>query len=238
MGLRFWIVQVCALATLILFVILGTWQMERGNVKDGIELKQSDSSDALLQNVMPTMPLENWRYKKIQLEGRYLSDQQFLLDNQIRNRAAGYSVLTPFYSVADKKWILVDRGWVTQGHHREQLPEIGLDVAPRTISGSVYVPYSDSFSLGGIAEGEDSGWPRRIQYIDYQELSERIGVPLMAFTLRLNPELNDGYRRDWVASQMSSQKHYGYSFQWFAMALAIIVLWWLYSIKPLLRKKR
>ncbi len=237
MVMRFWLVQLCALGTLLLFVSLGTWQLQRGNVKHGIETKQADSSASVQIQVMPTAPYDKWRYKQIQLQGYYRSKQQFLLDNQIRDRSPGYAVLTPFYSQAYDQWMLVDRGWIAQGITREQLPSIVLDEQPRTISGSVYVPYDDSFTLGDIAEGEDYGWPRRIQYVDYEAIGERLGLELLPFTVRLNADQTDGYRRDWVASQMSSQKHYGYAFQWFAMAIAIIVLWWLYSIKPLLSKK-
>ena len=237
MAMRFWLVQICALGTLLLFVSLGNWQLQRGNVKYTIESKQADSSTSAQTDDLPATPYANWRYKQIQLQGHYQTQQQFLLDNQIRDRLAGYAVLTPFYSLAYEQWVLVDRGWIAQGLKREQLPSVVLDEQPRTISGSVYVPYDDSFSLGDIAEGEDSGWPRRIQYVDYQAMSERLGVELLPFTVRLNADQEDGYRRDWVANQMSSQKHYGYAFQWFAMAVAIVVLWWLYSIRPLLNKK-
>ncbi len=237
MAMRFWLVQLCALGTLLLFASLGTWQLQRGNVKHNIETKQADTPTSVPTYGMPAAPYAQWRYKHIQLQGHYLSQQQFLLDNQIRDRLAGYAVLTPFYSQADEQWILVDRGWIAQGMKREQFPSVVLDEQPRTISGSVYVPYDDSFSLGDIAEGEDYGWPRRIQYVDYKAIGERLGVELLPFTVRLNADQADGYRRDWVASQMSSQKHYGYAFQWFAMAVAIIVLWWLYSIRPLISNK-
>ena len=238
MGIRFWLVQLSSLVTLALFLSLGTWQLERGNVKHQIESQQVTHSDNEVTSGIPTVPFEASRYQQIQVQGQYQPNQQFLLDNQIRDRIAGYSVLTPFYSELDRKWFLVDRGWIAQGHNRTQIPELVLDATTRTISGSVYVPYDDSFTLGGIAEGEDFGWPRRIQFVDYQALSERLGLSLLPFTLRLDVAEQNGYRRDWAANQMRSQKHYGYAFQWYAMALAILVLWWLYSIRPLLRNRR
>lgn len=237
MAMRFWLVQLCALGTLLLFVSLGTWQLQRGNVKHTIESKQAGSLPSEVVQTMPQPPYAEWRYKHIQLRGHYLSERQFLLDNQIRDRLPGYAVLTPFFSQQHGQWLLVDRGWIAQGAQRATLPNVVLDEHSRTISGSVYVPYDDSFSLGDIAEGEDFGWPRRVQYVDYQALGDRLGLQLLPFTVRLGVDQVDGYRRDWVATQMSSQKHYGYAFQWFAMAVAIVVLWWLYSIKPLIRNK-
>jgi len=235
MGTRFWLVQLSSLATLTLFLSLGTWQLERGNVKHQIESKQASDVDGVV-NSIPVAPYEKWRYQQVELVGRYLPEHQFLLDNQIRDRQVGYSVLTPFYSQNDKQWFLVDRGWIAQGGSRQQKPKLVLDADMRTISGSVYVPYDDSFTLGEIAEGEDFGWPRRIQFVDYQALSERLNISLLPFTLRLDAALEDGYRRDWAANQMRSQKHYGYAFQWYAMALAIVVLWWLYSLRPLIKR--
>jgi len=235
MSIRFWLVQVSSLATLALFLSLGTWQLERGNIKHQIESKQASQSDDVVSTI-PVAPYEQWRYKQVELMGQYLPEHQFLLDNQIRDKQVGYSVLTPFYSPRNKQWFLVDRGWIAQGDSRQQMPELVLDADMRTISGSVYVPYDDSFTLGEIAEGEDFGWPRRIQYVDYPALSERLNLPLLPFTLRLDAGLEDGYRRDWAANQMRSQKHYGYAFQWYAMALAIVVLWWFYSIRPLIKR--
>ena len=235
-SMRFLLIQICTLAVLALFVSLGLWQLERGDVRSEIE-KSKNSDDAEFAHVtLPLSQLHEWRYKTIKLHGKYFSEKQFLLDNQIRDGVTGYSVLTPFYVEQSGDWVLVDRGWLPQGQDRTVLPDISLNETALTIPGSVYVPYDDSFSLGGIAEGEDAGWPRRIQFIDYQQLGRRLQQELQPFTLRLSADAPHGYRRDWAESQMSANKHYGYAFQWFAMALAVLVLWWIYSIRPLLNR--
>ncbi len=234
--IRFWFVQIMSLATLILFVSLGTWQLGRGNVKSEIEAANT-STDIIYEQVrLPLHSTEQWRYKNIILNGVYDSTKQFLLDNQVRDRAAGYNVLTPLYVLNENTWVLVDRGWIPQGLDRNVLPDVLIDSKDKiSVSGKVYVPYGGAYSLGGIAEGEDSQWPRRIQFVDYTLLSERLGVNLQPFTLRLAAKEKYGYRRDWHEASVTAQKHYGYSFQWYAMALAIIVLWWIYSIKPLIK---
>ena len=236
--LRFCFVQIMSLATLVLFLSLGTWQLSRGNIKSDIESATSTSDQVYIYEDIAPENLASWRYKKIKLSGVYDSTKQFLLDNQVRDRITGYNVLTPFYVESQQQWVLVDRGWIPQGQHRDELPVIDAELNKRlTISGSIYVPYDKAYSLGGIAEGEDVGWPRRIQFVDYQQLSERLGVSLQQFTLRLAATEQHGYRRDWMENNMSSQKHYGYAFQWYAMACAVVILWWLYSIKPLFLKK-
>ena len=236
--LRFWVVQIMSLATLVLFLSLGTWQLNRGNVKSDIESATSNNDQTYINQRLPLENITSWRYKRIELSGVYDNTKQFLLDNQVRDRVTGYNVLTPFHVVSQQHWVLVDRGWVPQGQRRNELPIVDIPQDKRlTISGTVYVPYDKAYSLGGIAEGEDAGWPRRIQFVDYQQLSDRLGMNLQPFTLRLAATEQHGYRRDWVENNISSQKHYGYAFQWYAMACAVVILWWLYSIKPILFKK-
>lgn len=236
MPTKFWLVQFGTIITLSLFVKLGFWQLDRGDVKSEIEYLTKDDAQPIKVS-LPLSGLEEWRYKKIQLRGYFSSSKQFLLDNQVRDGVAGYSVLTPFYVTGSETWVLVDRGWLAQGTDRNQFPDVSLNEEMRAISGSVYIPYGDSYSLGTIAEGEDTGWPRRIQFVDYLQLGQRIQTNIEPFTLRLGSSEPNGFRRDWVTTQLSAKKHYGYAFQWFAMSLAVLVLWWVYSIRPLLRKK-
>ncbi len=236
-NLRFWVVQIMSLATLVLFLSLATWQLGRGNIKSDIEKASDQNSSDTVDVHLPLENLHSWRYKHIQVQGVYDSEKQFLLDNQVRDRTVGYNVLTPLYIKAQKQWVLVDRGWIPQSSTRDELPDVGINLDKDIlVTGSIYVPYDEAYSLGGIADGEDLGWPRRIQFVDYTLLSERLGVTLQPFTLRLNSIEKHGYRRDWSEYNLSAHKHYGYAFQWFAMAFAVIVLWWLYSIKPLLNK--
>ncbi len=233
---RFWFVQFSTIAVLGLFVTLGNWQLGRGDVKSEIENAIDNQQETFNPISLPLKDIESWRYKKIKLTGRYQVEKQFLLDNQVRDGASGYSVLTPLYVEEFNTWVLVDRGWIAQGVTRNELPMVEFESDLVTISGSVYVPYDETYSLGGIADGEDSNWPRRIQFVDYAQLATRLGITLQPFTLRLNAQESNGYRRDWAANNLSSKKHYGYAFQWYAMAFAVIVLWWLYSIRPLVKK--
>lgn len=236
--LRFWLIQIASIATLILFVSLGTWQLGRGNVKSDIEAASTDNHEVYKNIQFPLENIESWRYKKIVIEGVYDDAKQFLLDNQVRDRISGYNVLTPIFIEKQDVWVLVDRGWTPLVGTRKQLPNVDISNNISTsITGTVYVPYAEAYSLGGIADGEDSGWPRRIQYVDYQQLSERLGVQLQPFTLRIDANEENGFRRDWAENNITAQKHYGYSFQWYAMAVALVVLWWIYSIKPLIKNK-
>jgi len=223
-----WFIHLVTLLVIVLFIRLGVWQLDRGNFKVSVEESVANNSATTIEQVtLPLAELESWRYKNITLSGNYVSAKQFLLDNQIRDRQPGYSVLTPFYVPSLKTTVLVDRGWLPQAILREELPEVNVSDHAVKIKGSVYVPYDQAYSLGDIAGGEDHGWPRRIQFVDYAQLSARVGDELQPFTLRLDASEDNGYRRDWVQNASPANKHYGYAFQWFAMAVAVVVLWWI-----------
>ncbi len=233
---RFWLVQLSAIGMIALFVTLGTWQLSRGDVKSDIEQAINNQEEEFIPVSLPLNDIESWRYKKIKLTGRYQAEKQFLLDNKVRDGRTGYNVLTPLFVKGSNTWVLIDRGWIAQGVTRSDLPKIEFEEGNQvTITGRVYVPYDETYSLGGIADGEDSHWPRRIQFVDYSQLATRLGETLQPFTLRLDAQEPNGYRRDWAENNLSSEKHYGYAFQWYAMAFAVVVLWWLYSIRPMVR---
>ena len=231
-----WIVQASALFLIFLFLLLGGWQISRGNYKSSLYDAIEQDAAAITLSELPLNDPAAWRYKTVRVYGQYLSEKQFLLDNQIRDHQAGYNVLTPFLVQPGNTWVLVDRGWIPQGSQRSVYPEVFVRDERQYITASVYVPYGNAFSLGDIAEGEDAGWPRRIQYVNYSELSHRLGAELAPLTLRLNPQEMHGYRRDWSANQLPANKHYAYAFQWFAMAIAVAVLWWVYTLRPALEK--
>ena len=235
---QLWLIQIVALALVVLFIALGIWQMNRGDFKSHLqEVVNSNDMPVFEQAVLPFEHSIEWRHKHVKFFGRFLSNKQFLLDNQVRDQQIGYSVLTPFLVDQFNVCILVDRGWIPQGASRAELPAIEVDEQSTMISGRVYVPYGEAFSLGGIADGEDEGWPRRIQYVDYSELARRLGVEVQPFTLNLDPQEPFGYRRDWLATQMPARKHYAYAFQWFALAAAVVVLWLVYIVRPAVVKK-
>ena len=231
----FWLIQIAAFALIILFISLGLWQIERGNFKR--ELKETADNISVTDALyLPINDPTKWRNKHIKFYGHYWPERQFLLDNQVRDQLPGYNVLTPFFVEKYKSWVLVDRGWIAQEDGRAQLPIVDVSNADRTITGQIYVPYQAAFTLGDIAEGEDSGWPRRIQFVDYIQLADRLGVELQAFTVRLDPRQPSGYRRDWLNVQLPAAKHYAYAFQWFALAVAVVMLWWVYVLRPILRR--
>ena len=221
---RPWGLCVVVVAMFLIFLALGNWQLNRAWEKQALLDRAQMASEAAPK----PLPVErsdfgSLRYAPVEISGRYDTDRQFLLDNEVRNHVAGYSVLTPLIIKGRNEAVLVDRGWIPQGLTRQLLPDVGFTQVDKTIRGTAYVPFGKGFHLGGVDDGEIV-WPRVIQFIDFDVLSRRLGYDLLPVIIRLSPEAANGYLRQWKMVNMGPERHLGYAFQWFALAVAMVVI--------------
>jgi len=56
------------------------------------------------------------------------------------------------------------------------------------------------------------------------EISADLGRPLQPRLLLLDPDATSGFVRKWTPAVMPPARHQAYAFQWFAFALAALVL--------------
>lgn len=208
-----------------LFITLGLWQLDRAAEQRAlVQHFELRSADPPLQLDGGQRNPEDMRNRRVLASGRYDSEHQLLLDNQMYQSHPGYHVLTPFRLAGENVAVLINRGWVALGASRDQLPDIRVAEQPRTIGGVVYVPSGPPLALG---ESGDSvpGWPKVIQRVDPLALEQRLGTGLLPFTVRLSPEDGDGYVREWKPRHATPpEKHQAYAVQWFGFALLLAVL--------------
>ena len=222
---------VLVLLMLGVFLALGSWQLQRKGEKE--QILASELQKSSLETVGLPLQLDDysaWRYREVVVSGQYLSSQQLLLENQIREGVVGFNVFSPLQTSLGSL-VLIDRGWIAQAQYREQLPDISVSELSREIRGYVYTPFGEGYRLGSV-DNEQTGWPRMIQYIDYAQVSEMLGKQLLPVVVRLSPESEDGYLREWAVVAFGPERHLGYAVQWFALALAMFVI-----IIILMRKK-
>jgi surfeit locus 1 family protein len=215
----------------------GFWQLDRAAQKIAIEQSRRQVLDQpvlVLQQVLEFLPEPaSIRYRTVQLSGRYASARQFLLDNRIINikqgAQVGYHVITPLVLNDNRGVVLVDRGWVAAGPQRGVLPDIEIDSTSRMITGTLTIP-ERGFHLGDM-DTDGGGWPRLIQFIDYDALSERLGLAVYPAVIVLDENEPDSYVYDWRPVVDGPQKHYAYAAQWFLMCLAVLILFAYFSVK-------
>ncbi len=213
-------------ALLALLIRLGFWQLDRAEVKR--QFLQLEQEKAHMQAV-PLLSLlvhakQDFKYRKVELQGYYDTQHQFLIDNQIYLGKVGYFVLTPFV-LKSQDIVLVNRGWLPMSQDR-QLPDISLSpsIGEQTIVGII----NDFPGVGLILKGADEpgkGWPSVVQIINAQKIAQKLGYVVLDFQVQLLPTQNDGYTRDWqISTKMPPEKHKAYAFQWFALAVTLILL--------------
>ena len=219
-----WLSTLLTLAACVLFVALGRWQWNKGNLRQAEWDNFSRGADQVL-------PLDSRgvgdvrRYQRVSVPGRFDSLRQFLLDNRTYQGRAGYEVLTPLER-SDGRVVLVDRGWVPFTGLRDRLPGVALtahDVV--TVTGRVDELPSAGLSSGRAAPATGGQWPKVTSYPTMKELSAAFGRSLEPRIVLLDAHEPDGYVRDWHPPGVTPVRHWSYAVQWWSFAVLAIVLW-------------
>jgi len=224
------LLTILAIFVLGLLISLGNWQLTRAQEKQNIldlqaarmNLKPVDLSTVQLAD-------KGLRYLPISANGYFDVAQQLLIDNQVKKGRAGYFVLTPL-KLTSGVAILINRGWVPTGADRLILPDIELLESSVSLAGKLDHFPSVGIKLKGADELTD-GWPAVTQVVDVKKVSARLGYRVLPYQVLLNNEEPNGYDREWVPMKMGPEKHHGYAFQWFALATAWVVIYFVLTIK-------
>lgn len=221
------------LCLLPLLLSLGTWQLSRAQEKR-IFLQQQARGQVVETSHLSTAIEDNadtLRYRKLEVAGRYDTQHQFLIDNQISMGKVGYFVLTPFILQGENKAILVNRGWIALNADRTRLPDIAMTAEPTVITGRANHYPSVGIKIAGAEIPTDS-WPSVVQVVNSEVLAKKLGYPLFTFQLELDKDLPNGFKREWhTTTLMLPEQHIAYAVQWFALAFTLTVLFIGYSFK-------
>jgi surfeit locus 1 family protein len=219
---------VAALLMLVLLLWAGFWQLERAEEKRRIGVAQAYRADKapvdLRPGLLDSAGLERLRYRRTRASGRYRWDRQYLLDNRTHQGVAGYHVLTPLRLQDSDVHVLVNRGWLPVGADRGRLPDVTVSAQLLGEEGVIASPPAAGLVLGSSGY-DDDGWPRVVQRVDLERIEEQLDGPLLPFVMRLSPDSDRGYLREWqIRTGLSAERHVGYAVQWFALAVALVVL--------------
>lgn len=222
--------SIAFVSLLTLLVSLGIWQLGRADQKAALlELQKQRIQDAPLQlNATADADAEALRYRKVMVQGHYDGAHQFLVDNQVFNGRVGFFVLTPYKIGNSELAVLVNRGWVPANANRTVLPNVTMDTDAGIVSGRIDHFPAVGMKLAG-AEIPSDGWPAVVQVVDSQVLAKRLGYALHDFQVELDAGEPNGYSREWkINTAMSPEKHIAYAFQWFGLALTLVIIFiWL-----------
>lgn len=159
-------------------------------------------------------------HRRVMVRGVFLVDRQGLLDNQVRGGQVGYDVLTPLRVEGRPGVLVVDRGWLPRGGRRSDVPVWQTPDGEVTLIGYLHRPADVPLVTGDVTESFGSLWV--VSEIGAAPLGEFLGMQVQPKVLRLAPESEHGFRRDWPVVAMTPQRHYGYAVQWFGLAGALL----------------
>jgi surfeit locus 1 family protein len=218
-----WIPSIATALMLCLLFNLGLWQLQRAHAKEAILERLATRSQLATTDLHSLLELnEDVTDYPVRLEGEYLNDFNFLLDNRVQGGRPGYEVLTAF--LTQGQIVLVNRGWIEQGATRAQFPDIPASTGVLTLEGLAQVPNPAIFVLK-----EDDytrvQWPFLVQKIDLEKTAALFDHPTAPFVLRLNPDSSSGFVREWHSNFMGPEKHYGYAVQWFSLFAALCIIY-------------
>ena len=232
------IVIVAALAGVALTARMGFWQLDRAAQK--LDLQQSlDTRSALPPLDSKSLARDHagaltQQHRKASVSGRWLPDRTVYLDNRPMEGKTGFIVVTPL-ALDGGPAVLVQRGWLQRNFaDRTALPQVATTTERVTVQGTVALHPPRLFEFSATASG-----PIR-QNLDVPSFARESGLDLLPLVVvqQEGPDgPADGLLRRWPAPATDVQKHYGYAFQWFALAAVITVLYvWHRLIRPRFRR--
>ena len=222
-------------AGVVLTASLGNWQTHRGDEKAA---RQAEWDKALARTPSPLSSAEDLvgtarrLPQRVVAHGTLVADATVYIDNRIVDGVAGYQVITPVAIAEGMPWVLVNRGWAP----RNMADRMKLPAAP--------VP-KDAVRIEGLAVdhvprvldlGAHGGQLRGIwQNLDFAAYERASGHAVARFVVEQTNDTGDGLRRVWARPDTGVDRHRGYAFQWYSLAVLIAALTLFFGSKALRR---
>jgi surfeit locus 1 family protein len=167
-------------------------------------------------------------HQPVRLRGAWVPTATVFLDNRQMDAKVGFFVLTPL-ALEGGGVVLVQRGWAPRNFERRtDLPSVFTPAGAVEIEGRIAPPPSKLFEPGGASRGTIR------QNLDLAQFRTETGLPLLPVMVVQKGAASDGLLRAWPAINLGVDKHYGYAFQWFALAFALTALTlWYQIIRPI-----
>jgi len=218
---------VAALAAIALTMSLGNWQSRRAEEKLALGRALDDAAHHAVL-ALPPGPVDahDYEFRKTSARGEYSAKYTILLDNKVLHGEAGYQVLTPLRIAGGDLHVLVNRGWVATGARRDSPPRIQTPAGVETVEGIAVVPSSRILELDAKTE-EGIVW----QNLVLARYAKWSGLKLQPIVLQQSSDAADGLVRVWDRPDTGADKHRGYAFQWYALAMTILITYVALSFK-------
>lgn len=212
-------INLLSLFLLPLLITLGCWQLQRAEQKSRLEAQWQEQQRQPIIELHPHNIAQLVDHQRVMVEGKFLSDSYWLLDNRHRQGHYGFEVIQIFVT-GDGQRLLINRGWIKANARRNELPRVTTPPGPLTLFGELMSIRKNR--LVSPDELTSTDRPEVILAIDSQTLAKKTQQPLPDRYLRLDSLSEAALVTDWPLSAMSSARHRGYAVQWFGLAAVLL----------------
>jgi surfeit locus 1 family protein len=211
-----------AAAGIALTTWLGMWQYGRGEQKRALAARiEKLAQEPALSVTARELDARDVELRQVEAHGTFEPRHAIFLDNRVRRGVVGYHVVMPLKLEHGARYVLVDRGWIAAGPDRSRLPDVRTPQEPVVVRGRAVVPgrfleLSDEVTRGPV-------W----QNLTLERYRSAMPIAIQPFVIQQDAAAapDDGLVREWLPPDLGVEKHYGYSFQWFALSVLILVFY-------------
>ena len=205
-------------------VSLGQWQDRRAAQKIALQAKLAGHARAapLVLTPQPLAALDV-EFRKVSVAGQFVLDWPLFLDNRPQDGKVGFYLLMPFKIAGSDQHVLVARGWLPRftGEH-DRLPEFGTPQGTIIVNGIARAAMGKVMQLGDPATIKPNAILQNLTTDQFASASKLSVQPF--FIEQTDPvEPSERLARNWPAPALGVEKHQGYAFQWYALALMALL---------------
>ena len=212
----------------VMLLSFGTWQVKRLYWKEALierYLEQSQSNPVVNPSDLKINNINE--FKSIQFKGNFLHENEIYITGKTYEGNAGFHVVTPL-KLTNKKIILVNRGWVSEGYKNPNKRKFSLTKGNVKLKGIIRYPQKKGYFVPAN-DGNNGFWftivPNQIfnyikintnfvvkdYYIDALRLGEKITLPI---GVDGKPNLRN--------------QHLSYAITWYGLALSLLFVYFSY----------
>jgi len=221
---------------MLLLLWLGYWQLDRAAQKTTL-FQAFASGDTEAMYLEDALEKAQPRYQRVKLNGRFIQDKQYLIDNMVRKGQVGLHVLTPF-RLDTGDLVMVNRGWISLATKHGPLTDLANLLDYSSDKHSITGRLDKMLRPGLLLETEipNSVYPKTVQFPTFEQLSADLQEQIVPWQILLDTEPANGnvkaYVREWSPHEMGPERHLGYAVQWFALALTLTIIFLVLSFRP------
>jgi surfeit locus 1 family protein len=205
-------------------VVLGQWQDRRADEKlarQAMVTERASGAPFVLDGSL--RPAAEMAYRKVAVAGEFVGSFPLFLDNRPQNGKVGFYLLMPFKIAGSNTHVLVARGWLPRytGEH-DRLPEFGTPAGTVVLEGIARPALGKVMQLGDPPAIKPNAI---LQNIEPAQFAAATGMTVQPFFIEQGgtPDASEKVVRDWPAPALGADKHKGYAFQWYALAVMALL---------------